>query len=86
MIQKWKFTRRAIEEIKTAPNAFKDFFSIIQILQNDVDKKFLIAPHERSVQKLIESRIIRPSIFWIVGPVPGSRHISIKKLQNVKPM
>ena len=33
-----------------ALNAFKDFFSIIQISQNNVDKKFLIAPHERSVE------------------------------------
>ena len=41
-VQKYKFTTRAIEEIKTAPNA-----------------KFLSAPHERSVQKLIESRTIR---------------------------
>ena len=38
-IQKWKFTRRAIKEIKIAPNTFKDSFSIIHILQNDVDKK-----------------------------------------------
>ena len=43
-------------------------FSIIHILQNNVDKQFLIAPHERSVQKLIESRIIRKSIFLIVDP------------------
>ena len=68
MIQKWKFTRRAIEERVAAPNAFKDSFSIIYILQNNVNKKFLIALHKRSVQKLIESRIIRKSIFWIVGP------------------
>ena len=41
-----------------APNTFKDSFSIIHILQNNVDKKFVIAPHERSVKKLIESRRI----------------------------
>ena len=52
-IQKLEFTRRAIEEIKAALNAFKDSFSIIHILQNNVDKKFLIALHERSIQKLI---------------------------------
>ena len=39
------------------------------ILQNNVDKKFLVAPHERSVQKLIESRIIRKSIFWIASHI-----------------
>ena len=43
-------------------------FSIIHILQNNVDKKILISPYEKSVQKLIESRIIQKSIFWIVGP------------------
>ena len=69
-IQEWKFIRRAIEEIETAPNAFKDSFSIIHILQNNVDKKILIAPYERSVHKLTESRIIRQSIFWIVGSFP----------------
>ena len=31
-------------------------------------KKILIAPYERSIQKLIKSRIIRKSIFRIVGP------------------
>ena len=67
-IQNWKFTRRAIEEIAAALNAFKDFFSIIHLSQNNVDKTFLIAAHERSIEKLIESRIIRKSIFWIVGP------------------
>ena len=51
------------KDIKAAPDAFKDSFSIIHILQNNVDKKFLIAPDERSVQKLIESGIIRKSIF-----------------------
>ena len=51
-----------------APNAFKESFSIIYILQNNVDKKCLFAPHEILVQKLIESRIIRKLFFWIVGP------------------
>ena len=54
-IQKWKFRRRAIEEIAAALNAFKDSFSIIQI---NVDNKFLIVAHETSIQKLIESRIL----------------------------
>ena len=67
-IQKWKFTRRTIKEIKTTPNAFKDSFSIIHILQNNVDEKFPIAHHERSIHKLMELRIIRKLIFWIVGP------------------
>ena len=53
-IQKSKFTRRAIEKIVAAPNAFKDCFLIIDILQNNVNTKFLIALHARSVQKLIE--------------------------------
>ena len=47
---------------------WNSFSIIIYILQNNVDKKILIAPDERSVQKLIESRIIRKSIFCIVGP------------------
>ena len=37
---------------------------MIHILQNTVDKIFLITPHERSViQELIEARIIRKSFF-----------------------
>ena len=66
-IEKWKFIRRVIEEIAAAPNAFQDSFSVIYILQNNLDK-ILIAPHERSVQKVVESRIIRKSIFLILGP------------------
>ena len=77
-IQTWKFTRRAIEQIKVALNAFKDSFLMIHILQNNVDKKFLFAPHGRSVQKLIESRKIRKSIFWIVVPFLGSRQMCKK--------
>ena len=46
------------EEIAAALSALKDSFSIIHNLQNNVGKKFLIAPHERSDQKLIESHII----------------------------
>ena len=72
-IQKWKFTRRAMEEIKAALNAFKDSFSIIYILQYNLNKTFLIATHERSVQKFKESRIIRKSILWIVGPFFSDR-------------
>ena len=52
-----------------ALNTFKDSFLIIDILWNNVDKKFVISPHERSVQKITESRLIRKSMFWIVGPV-----------------
>ena len=57
-----------LKKSKPAPNALEDCFSIIHILQKNVDKKFLISPHERPVQKLIESRIVRKSIFWIEGP------------------
>ena len=68
MIEKRKFTQQAMEDIKSALNTFKDFFSIIHILHNNVDKQCLIAPHDKSAQKLIELRNIRKSIFWIVGP------------------
>ena len=44
-IQVWKSTRWAIEEIAAAPNVFIDSFPITHILQNSVDKKFLIGPH-----------------------------------------
>ena len=48
-IEKGKFTRLAIEEIKTRCEHVQKLFFKIYILQNYVDKKFLIEPHKRSV-------------------------------------
>ena len=76
-MQKWKFTQRGIEEI---PEHVQRLFFYNSYLAYNVDKQFLIALHERSVQKLIESHIIRKSIFWIVGPfsrIASHMHIII---------
>ena len=57
-------------------NLHGERLKIIHILQNNVDKKCLIAPHEKSVQKLIESRIIRKSILRPFSRIASHIHIN----------